>query len=104
MRARLWLLQREREQEQARVFAQILDACLSVPECTTYQAWGWTDRFSWRDEGEASGWLAADQEALMFDAAYEPKEAAFAMERTLRAHSETTARMETSVAPSSGSR
>lgn len=76
-----------RDAVQARVYAEVLRACLHEEACTVFQTWGFTDKFSWRDGrwGSASeaSWLM-DQHAHMFDEHYEPKPAAFAIRDVLR--------------------
>ena len=60
--------------EQAKVYKDILDACLRQPACTLFQTWGFTDRHSWiPDSYPGYGW------ALPFDKDYRKKRAYFAM-------------------------
>jgi endo-1,4-beta-xylanase len=60
--------------EQAKVYKDILDACLRQPACTLFQTWGFTDRHSWiPDSYPGYGW------ALPFDNNYRKKRAYFAM-------------------------
>ena len=49
---------------QARVYASMLAACLSVPACRSFETWGFTDRYTW---------LGSDTEPLPFDTNYQPK-------------------------------
>lgn len=36
------------EEQQAQLYKQILSACLDQPRCKAFQAWGFTDMYSWR--------------------------------------------------------
>ena len=55
---------------QARVYASMLSACLSVHACTAFVMWGFTDRYSWIPQ--ATGRPDAP---LIFDENYHPKPA-----------------------------
>ncbi len=61
------------EADQANVYERILDICLRQPRCKALQLWGFTDQYSWR----------RGQSPLVFDAAYKPKPAYFALQRRL---------------------
>ncbi len=61
------------EEDQATVYARILDICLNQPRCKALQIWGFTDQYSWR----------RDQNPLVFDSAYKPKPAYFALQERL---------------------
>ncbi len=54
-------------EEQARVYGEMLEACLAVRECTAFVMWGFTDGYSWR----------AASDPLIFDWAYQKKPAYF---------------------------
>jgi endo-1,4-beta-xylanase len=60
--------------QQATVYADMLGACLSVPQCRSFTSWGFTDRYSWIPVANP-GWGSA----LPFDTQYQPKPAFFAM-------------------------
>ncbi|BDI23006.1 endo-1,4-beta-xylanase [Herbiconiux sp. L3-i23] len=66
----------DREQLQADIYSGVLDACLAVDGCTGYTTFGFSDRYSWDELGEAM--------PLMFTADYEPKPAYFALQDALR--------------------
>ncbi|WP_245971512.1 endo-1,4-beta-xylanase [Calidithermus terrae] len=63
----------ERLEAQARVYAEVLEACRAVARCTAVTLWGFTDAYSWR----------AAAEPLIFDALYRPKPAYHALLRAL---------------------
>jgi endo-1,4-beta-xylanase len=56
---------------QADVYRQIADACLSHPECTAIQTWGFTDKYSWIGSHSKKTQGAA----LLFDRNYRAKPA-----------------------------
>ncbi len=58
---------------QAKVYADVLRACLTASRCTAFVLWGFTD---------AHSWLGASK-ALPFDSAYQPKPAYDAIKRVL---------------------
>ncbi|GGN99193.1 hypothetical protein GCM10010112_92780 [Actinoplanes lobatus] len=68
---------------QARVYGQVVAACLSVPRCRSVTTWGFTDAYSWIPGGYP-GWGAAD----LFDAdrVAKPKPAHTTVANTLLAH------------------
>lgn len=53
------------ENQQARVYAEVLAACLEQPRCKALQIWGFTDRYTW----------LPDYDPLIFDFNYQPKPA-----------------------------
>jgi endo-1,4-beta-xylanase len=55
---------------QARIYGDLVKACLAVPRCTAIQTWGFTDRHSW-----IPGRYRGFGDALPFDASYRPKPA-----------------------------
>lgn len=59
---------------QAQVYRVMLGVCLSVPNCTAFVMWGFTDLHSWIPQftGHADA-------PLIFDAAYRPKPAFYAL-------------------------
>lgn len=64
----------ERLAKQAEVYRGMLAACLSVPNCQRFVTWGFTDRYSW------AKYQTQDFEApLIFDDAYRPKPAYYAL-------------------------
>lgn len=60
---------------QADIYAGVLDACLSVPACRSYTVFGFSDRYGWDELGDAT--------PLIFDDAYQPKPAFFAIQSAL---------------------
>merc|ERR1711874_182736 len=42
------------EQEQARIYAELLQACVDVPSCKSFQTWGFTDDLTWLTEFDAT--------------------------------------------------
>jgi endo-1,4-beta-xylanase len=56
--------------QQAKVYRDMMDACLTAPKCGTFVMWGFTDRHSWIPQ-HYPGWGAA----LIFDESYQPKPA-----------------------------
>ena len=69
---------RERLEDQADVYRDVLDACLDVRRCRSITTWGVTDRHSWVPD-EVDGFGAA----LPFDEAYREKPAAAALRERL---------------------
>ena len=55
---------------QADVYADVMQACLDAPACSSFTTWGFTDRYSWIP-GRFPGFGAA----LPFDASFRPKPA-----------------------------
>lgn len=55
-----------RQALQARIYAGMLSACLNVSACTSFETWGFTDKYSW---------LGTSAAPLPFDATYAPKPA-----------------------------
>jgi endo-1,4-beta-xylanase len=60
---------------QANLYAGVLDVCLSVPACRSYTVFGFSDRYGWDELGDAT--------PLIFDDAYQPKPAYFAIQSAL---------------------
>ncbi len=62
------------QEQQAAVYKRILEICLEQPACNTLQAWGFTDRYSWR----------SGSQPLLFDESYRAKPAYYAWQEVLR--------------------
>ncbi len=62
------------QDKQAEVYRRILQICIEQPACNTVQAWGFTDRYSWRH----------GQRPLLFDESYQAKPAYYAWQEVLR--------------------
>jgi endo-1,4-beta-xylanase len=60
---------------QASIFAGILETCRAVPACRSYTMFGFTDKYAWDELGDAA--------PLLFDSAYRPKPAFFAVQSAL---------------------
>ncbi len=61
------------EEQQADVYEEVLSLCLAQTRCKAFQAWGFTDMYSWRRE----------YNPLLLDRRYQPKPAYFALQRRL---------------------
>ena len=61
------------EEQQAEVYEGVLSLCLDQPRCKAYQAWGFTDMYSWRRQ----------YKPLLLDRRYQPKPAYFAIQQRL---------------------
>lgn len=57
-----------RLQEQADMYSQTLDVCLSSSNCTAFITWGVTDKYSWIIEHSGN-----EDAPLLFDEHYDPK-------------------------------
>ncbi len=66
-------------QNQAEIYRQIAEACLSHPGCTAIQTWGFTDKYSWIGSHSKKTRGAA----LLFDRNYQPKPAYEAIRQAL---------------------
>jgi endo-1,4-beta-xylanase len=69
----------EKLARQAGVYAEAIDACLSVQECVSFSVWGFTDAHSW-----VSRFYPGDGAAAMFDVDFRPKPAYEAVVDALR--------------------
>jgi len=56
----------QKEQSQANIYAQLLSVCNSQTACTSFETWGFTDKYSW---------LGASDHPLPFDSNYMKKPA-----------------------------
>lgn len=61
------------EEQQAKVFEDVLSVCLAQPRCKAYQTWGFTDQYSWR----------AELNPLIMDKRYQIKPAYLALQKRL---------------------
>jgi len=59
---------------QATLYGQILKVCLQNPKCTSFETWGFTDKYTWLD---------ASTHPLLYDANYNPKPAYDTLVQTL---------------------
>ena len=39
------------EAQQGRLYADLLDLCLEEPACTNFETWGFTDKYTWQEDG-----------------------------------------------------
>jgi endo-1,4-beta-xylanase len=69
--------EQEKLDVQATIFADVLDACLSVPGCRSYTMWGFTDRYAWYEREEGA------EAPLVFDDEYGAKPAFWAVQQRL---------------------
>lgn len=63
----------QNEEQQAVLYEKLLSACLDQPRCKAFQAWGFTDMYSWRREFNP----------LLFDERYQIKPAYLSLQRRL---------------------
>jgi endo-1,4-beta-xylanase len=63
---------------EAQLYSEMLHTCLSVTNCTAFVMWGFTDAHSWIPAATGH-----PDYPLIFDAAYRPKPAYFALENVL---------------------
>ena len=61
------------EQQQAKVYEEVLSLCLDQPRCKAFQTWGFTDMYSWR----------AQYDPLILDRRYQAKPAYLALQKRL---------------------
>eukprot|EP00456_Euglypha_rotunda_P025875 TRINITY_DN2086_c0_g1_i10.p1 TRINITY_DN2086_c0_g1~~TRINITY_DN2086_c0_g1_i10.p1 ORF type:complete len:143 (-),score=19.69 TRINITY_DN2086_c0_g1_i10:18-446(-) len=60
--------------KQATIYSSMLAACMQVKSCTSFQSWGFTDRYTW---------LGSSDYPLPFDYNYNPKAAVTSILNTL---------------------
>ena len=80
-----------KEDRQAALYRDTLNACLEEPACTSYTMWGFTDKYTWITD--LAGGI--EQFPLPFDAniqdgLYQPKPAFFALVDELESHKNST--------------
>ena len=66
------------ETDQAEMYQTLLKACIAVPNCKSYETWGYTDKYTWK---------GSNTYPLPFDKDLKPKTAAFYIENTFLNHS-----------------
>lgn len=71
----------EKLTSQARIYSQILGACLSSRACKSFTVWGLTDKHSW-----IPGFTGKPDAPLLFDTSYRPKPAYYALLEMLKSH------------------
>lgn len=64
---------------QAADYYKLLDTCLNIEACTAFVVWGVSDNFSWLRDDNLGFFSNPTVEALLFDEAYQPKPAYFAL-------------------------
>ena len=74
----------ERLKVQAQYYKDYLNVCLNATNCTAFQMWGLTDKYSWITTPEWGGTPAA--KPLIYDSDYQPKPAYYALRRALVGH------------------
>jgi len=65
---------KEKEIKQAEIYAGILQACLSQPNCKSFEMWGFSDAISW----------AAAEQPDIFDSHFQPKPAFWSLVSALQ--------------------
>ncbi|MBZ0254633.1 endo-1,4-beta-xylanase, partial [bacterium] len=68
----------EKLEQQAKLYGEILRACLKQPSCKVFVMWGVTDRMSW-----VPWTFRGFNDALIFDRDYKPKPAYEQLKNTL---------------------
>lgn len=58
------------ETEQAKIYADLLQACLDTPACKSFETWGFTDKYTWK---------GTNKHPLPFDENFKPKAAVSSM-------------------------
>jgi endo-1,4-beta-xylanase len=73
----------ERLAQQAAYYKAVLNVCLAAPNCTGFQTWGFTDKYTWYNDPNNP---EADPEArpLIFDRSYRKKPTYYALRDALR--------------------
>lgn len=69
------ILDGQTEEQQARVYEGVLDACLKQPRCKAFQIWGFTDKYTWR---------SSETTPLILDERFQAKPAYLALQRRLQ--------------------
>lgn len=69
----------EKLTSQARIYSQIMGACLSTKACKSFTVWGLTDKHSW-----VPGFTGQPDAPLLFDGSYRPKPAYYALLEVLK--------------------
>ena len=72
-------LESEKLTSQARIYSQIMGACLSTKACKTFTVWGLTDKHSW-----IPGITGNADAPLLFDGSYRPKPAYYSLLEVLK--------------------
>jgi len=62
-------------QQQANVYKGLLQVCMEQKNCTSFETWGFTDKYTWK---------GTDQHPLPFDQNYQPKPAFNSLLQTLQ--------------------
>eukprot|EP00658_Telonema_sp_P-2_P022795 TRINITY_DN19120_c0_g1_i1.p1 TRINITY_DN19120_c0_g1~~TRINITY_DN19120_c0_g1_i1.p1 ORF type:complete len:433 (+),score=79.03 TRINITY_DN19120_c0_g1_i1:137-1435(+) len=69
---------------QAEIYAELVQICLSIPECKVLEMWGFTDRHTWTRHFQNP--TGKDEMPLPFDVDYKPKPAFSSMLTILNQH------------------
>jgi endo-1,4-beta-xylanase len=72
----------ERLALQAQYYKAYLDVCLAAPNCTGFQSWGFTDKYTWYADPN-NPYASPEARPLMFDTLYRPKPAYYALRDAL---------------------
>lgn len=68
-------------QNQADMYADLLEICLGIPQCKVFEMWGFTDKYTWLDDFQNP--THKDEMPLPFDKDYAPKPAYHSMMQVL---------------------
>jgi endo-1,4-beta-xylanase len=75
--------QQERWEYQAKIYRDVIEACLESKVCKSFDTWGLSDAVSWYTIGCTGCPNQPNSDPLMFDKEYRPKPAYFAVRDTL---------------------
>lgn len=68
-----------KQQKQADLYKDALNACLEEPACTSFTMWGYTDRYTWLTDHHGSEQYPLIFEESVVNGTYAPKPAFFAL-------------------------
>jgi endo-1,4-beta-xylanase len=72
----------ERLALQAQYYKDFLNVCLAAPNCTGFQTWGFTDKYTWYADPN-NPYASSEARPLMFDRLYRPKPSYYALRDAL---------------------
>lgn len=70
-------------EQQANVYAALMQVCLEEPACTNFEVWGFTDKYTW---------MGTQQHPLLFDENFSKKPAYYSLIRTMEQNDGATPR------------
>jgi len=71
----------EKLEQQAAIYRDVLEVCLSEPACEAFLVWGFTDKHSWINDPDFHD--KSHEAACLYDALYQPKPAYFSLQQVL---------------------